>query len=131
MDFFAEYWLPDYPDHIIKRGKITISVSGEDHTAPILGRVQVTGDNTLQARIYDGGKIRYAKAVLRLEDDPGQYLAVDLNDNGLAGDRAAGDHIFSAQIPEQPFGLYTVEIETADEYGNTGIEKDPRVFVLH
>ncbi|MCK4853991.1 MAG: hypothetical protein KAT31_07010, partial [Bacteroidales bacterium] len=136
VEFFAEYWLPDYPDHIIKRGKITISVSGEDHTAPTVHWVQLTGDNTLQSRIYDGGKIQYAKAILRstddpMKDDPGLLLEVELNDEGAAGDRVAGDHVFSIKIPEQKFGLYTLEIETADINGNIRVEKDPRTYVIH
>ena len=136
VEFFAEYWLPDYPDHIIKRGKITISVSGEDHTAPLVRWVQLPGNNTLQARIHDGGKIQYVKASLRsrddpMKDDPGHYLEVELNDDGEAGDRAAGDNVFSVRIPEQKFGLYTLEIESADINGNVRIEKDPRIYVLY
>ena len=136
VEFFAEYWLPDYPDHIIKRGKITISVSGEDHTAPLVRWVQLPGNNTLQARIHDGGKIQYVKASLRsrddpMKDDPGHYLEVELNDDGEAGDRAAGDNVFSVRIPEQKFGLYTLEIESADINGNVRVEKDPRIYVLY
>ena len=136
VEFFAEYWLPDYPDHIIKRGKITISVSGEDHTAPLVRWVQLPGSNTLQASIHDGGKIKYAKAILRstddpMKDNPGLLLEVELNDDGVSGDRVAGDHVFSIKIPEQKFGLYTLEIETADINGNIRIEKDPHIYVIH
>jgi poly(3-hydroxybutyrate) depolymerase len=136
VEFFAEYWLPDYPDHIIKRGKITITVSGEDHTAPMVQWVQLPGDNTLQTRIYDGGKIAYAKAILRSKDDPmkdnpGKSFEVELNDDGMDGDRAVGDNVFSVRITEQKFGLYTVEIEVSDTYGNVRTEKEPQVFVLH
>ncbi|MCK5465143.1 MAG: hypothetical protein KAI95_19080, partial [Bacteroidales bacterium] len=136
VELFAEYWLPDYPHHIIKRGKITINVSGEDHTAPMVRWVQLTGDNTLQTRIYDGGKIQYAKAILRskadpVKADPGHYLEVELNDDGVAGDRVAGDNVFSRNIREQKFGLYTLEIETADIYGNLKVEKEPHVVVIH
>lgn len=136
VEFFAEYWLPDYPDHIIKRGKITIKISGEDQTAPLVQWVQLPGNNTLQAKIHDGGKIKYAKAILRsmedpMKDDPGLSLEVELNDDGLAGDRVAGDNIFSKKIPEQKFGLYTLEIESADIFGNMSVEKEPRIFVIH
>ncbi len=136
VEFFAEYWLPDYPDHIIKRGKITINISGEDHTAPLVRWVQLPGNNTLQAHIHDGGKIKYAKAILMsredpMKDDPGLYLEVELNDDGLAGDRVSGDNIFSRKIPEQKFGLYTLEIEAADIFGNMKLEKEPRIFVIH
>jgi hypothetical protein len=136
VDFFAEYWLPDYPDHIIKRGRITIKVSGEDQTAPVLKWVSLTGDNTIQARIYDGGMIHYAKAMLQSRDDPvkdnpGRTLEVSLNDNGEDGDRIAGDFVFSRKIPEQTFGLYNIAIEAADTYGNIGIDKAPGVYVIH
>ena len=33
IDFFAEYWLPEYPLHIIKQGIIKIEVKGKDNTA--------------------------------------------------------------------------------------------------
>jgi S-formylglutathione hydrolase FrmB len=136
VEFFAEYWLPDYPDHIIKRGKITISISGEDHTAPLVRWVQLLGNNTLQAQIHDGGEIQYAKAILSstddpMKDDPGHYLELELNDDGLAGDRVAGDNVFSKKIPEQKFGLYTLEIEATDIYGNRMVEKEPQVVVIH
>jgi hypothetical protein len=136
VEFFAEYWLPDYPDHIIKRGKITLTVSGKDDTAPMVRWVQLSGDNMLQARICDGGKIKYATAILSSKDDPmkdnpGRSFEVDLNDDGLDGDRAAGDNVFSVRIPEQKFGLYSVEIEVSDRYGNTRTQKEPQVFVLH
>jgi len=136
VEFFAEYWLPEYPDHIIKRGKITINVSGEDHTAPLVRWIQLPGNNTLQANIHDGGKIKYAKAILRstddpMKDDPGLLLEVELNDEGRAGDRVAGDHVFSIKIPEQKFGLYSLEIEAADINGNIRVKKDPRIYVIH
>ncbi len=136
VEFFAEYWLPDYPDHIIKRGKISIKVSGEDHTAPMVQWVQLPGNNTLQVKLYDGGKIRYARAILRQQDDPmndntGKTIEIELKDDGLDGDRAAGDNVFSKVIPEQKYGLYTVELEVADIYGNTRVEKEPDIFVLH
>jgi hypothetical protein len=89
------------------------------------------GNNTLQANIHDGGKIKYAKAILRSTDDPGLLLEVELNDEGAAGDRVAGDHVFSIKIPEQKFGLYTLEIEAADINGNIRVEKDPRIYVIH
>jgi hypothetical protein len=49
----------------------------------------------------------------------------------VAGDRVAGDNVFSIKIAEQKYGLYTLEIETADIFGNMRIEKDPKVFVIH
>ena len=94
------------------------------------------GNNTLQASIHNGGEIKYVKESLRstddpMKDDPGLLLEVELNDDGVGGDRVAGDHVFSIRIPEQKFGLYTLEIEAADINGNIRVEKDPRVFVIH
>jgi hypothetical protein len=136
VEFFTEYWLPDYPDHIIRRGKITLNVSGEDHTPPLIRWVRLPGNNTLLVKIHDGGKIQYARATLRSRDDPmkndpGLSIEAELNDDGVGGDKAAGDNVFSCKIPEQKFGLYTLAIETADIYGNIMVEKEPRVFVIH
>ena len=58
VEFFAEYWLPEYPYHIIKQGVIKIKVNGKDKTAPKIKWVKIPADNILQARIYDGSKIR-------------------------------------------------------------------------
>ncbi len=129
--FFAEYWLPDYPDHIIKRGKVTITVKGEDTTPPLMHWVQLPGDNILQARIFEGGPIQYAKAYLQPADTNGHSFEVELNDDGTDGDKVAGDNVFSRKIPERGFGLYSIEIEAADGNGNIRIDKAPQVFVLH
>ena len=131
IEFFAEYWLPDYPDHIIKRGTIKIKVTGKDTTPPKVRWVQISGDNTIQVRIYDGGKIQYVKAILRSKDNPEKFLKVELKDDGKEGDRTDGDNVFSKKIPDQKFGLYNVEIEAADSFGNKMVEKKPDVFVLH
>jgi hypothetical protein len=66
-----------------------------------------------------------------MKDDPGRYLEVELNDDGMEGDKVAGDNVFSIKIPEQKFGLYTLEIEAADINGNIRVEKDPRIYVIH
>ena len=58
LQFFAEYWLPEYPYHIIKQGVIEIKVNGSDKTPPKIKWVKIHADNVLQARIYDGSKIR-------------------------------------------------------------------------
>ena len=34
IDFIAEYWLPDYPNHIIRQGKVAVKVTGSDQTPP-------------------------------------------------------------------------------------------------
>jgi len=131
ITFFAEYWLPDYPDHIIKRGKIELKISGKDSTPPVLRWVDISGDNTIEARIYDGGEITDVRAVLRSKAQPDKILSFDLKDEGLDGDRESGDHVFSKKIPDQLFGLYHIEIKAADSIGNSMTEKASGVKVLH
>jgi hypothetical protein len=129
--FFAEYWLPAYPDHIIKRGKIEIKVRGRDSTPPVLRWVEISGDNTIEARIYDGGEIPLVRATLRSKDQPDHILSFDLKDEGLDGDRESGDFVFSKKVPDQLFGLYHIEIEARDALGNKMTEKAQGDFVLH
>ena len=129
--FFAEYWLPAYPDHIIKRGKIEIKVRGRDSTPPVLRWVEISGDNTIEARIYDGGEIPLVRATLRSKDQPDHILSFDLNDEGLDGDRESGDFVFSNKVPDQLFGLYHIEIEARDALGNKMTEKAFGDKVLH
>ena len=131
IEFFAEYWLPDYPNHIIKRGKVKIEVTGTDTTPPTVKWVKGSGDNVIQAKVYDGGKIQYVKARLSSRDDPEKFFEVELTDDGKEGDRAEGDNVFSQKIPDQKFGLYSVEIEAADSFGNKMVEKKSDVIVIH
>ena len=131
IDFIAEYWLPDNPNHIIKQGKISIKVSGRDITPPELQWVRIPGDNVIQAKIYDGSMIHNVKAKLILKDNPNIYFEVKLNDNGGYGDRAQDDNVFSYEIPEQKFGLFQVEITAIDSFGNLMTKKSPDIFVLH
>jgi len=131
VEFFAEYWLPDYPYHIIKRGKVKINVTGKDRTPPKVGWIRISGDNVIQARIYDGSKIQSVIAKLISKDKPEEFFKVELKDNGKEGDRAEADNVFSKMIPDQKFGLYNIEIEATDSFGNSMIEKESDVFVLH
>ncbi len=142
VEFFAEYWLPDYPRHIIKRGNIKLMVSGKDETPPVLQWVKVTGDNTIQVKLYDGSKIQQVKATFTFRKDlntffegnldfKGNLNHIGLNDEGKTGDRAEGDNVFSHRLPEQGFGLFSVEIEATDSFGNTMVEKWPDTCVLH
>ena len=50
IEFFAEYWLPEYPFHIIKQGVIKIKVKGKDNTPPKIRWVKIPGDNIIQAK---------------------------------------------------------------------------------
>jgi len=129
--FFAEYWLPDKPDHIIKNGKISIKVTGKDITPPELQWVRIPGDNVIQAKILDGSVVRNVKAKLVLKDKPDKYFEVELKDDGSNGDKAENDNVFSFEIPEQRFGLYNIEISAADSSENLMTKKSPDIFVLY
>ena len=130
VEFFAEYWLPDYPNHIIKRGKVRINVHGKDSTPPQLQWVRGSGDNVIQAKVYDGGKIQSVNAKLISKEDPEKFFQVELTDDGKEGDRAEGDHVFSRKIPDRKFGLYNVEIEAIDAFGNKMTETKPDIIVF-
>lgn len=131
VELFAEYWLPDYPYHIIKQGNIKLRVTGKDETPPKVLWVQVSGDNTLQVRIYDGGIIQSVSAKLIEKENPEKSFEVTLNDLGENGDISASDQVFSIKIPEQLFGLYQVEIKANDSFGNKMSTSWPGSFVLY
>ena len=129
--FFAEYWLPDYPLHIIKQGVIKIKVQGRDTSPPQMGWVDIPGDNIIHVKVYDGSKIQSVKARLILKENPEKSFEVELKDDGLAEDSAGGDRVFSKKIPEQKFGFYRVVVEAIDSFGNKMIEEAPGEFLLH
>lgn len=131
IEFFAEYWLPDYPLHIIKQGIVKIEVKGTDSTAPVIRWIQTSGDNTLQAKMHDGSKIEWVKANVTLNNDPTNSIEIELNDKGLTGDRAEDDYVFSKKIPEQEFGMYRIVIEAMDSHGNKIVEESAEEFLLH
>lgn len=131
IEFFAEYWLPDYPLHIIKQGVIKIEVKGKDTTPPQIHWIHVPGDNMIQAKVYDGSKIQSVKAKLIVKDDPSKSIDVELKDEGKAGDRTDSDNVFSKKIPDQKFGIYRVVILAIDSVGNQTIEEVADNFVLH
>ncbi len=131
IDFVAEYWLPDYPNHIIKQGRVKIKVTGKDTTPPELQWIRIPGDNIIQVKVYDGAKIENVSAKLILISDPGKYFTVQLKDDGKNGDRAENDNVFSFRIPERRFGLYNAEVTAADSYGNIMTKVVPEYFVLH
>ena len=131
VKFFAEYWLPNYPDHIIKRGVVEINIDGKDQTAPELDWVKISGDNVIQAKLVDGGRISSVKAKFLLKDDPKKSFELELNNEGDAGDLAKGDLVFSRKIQEVGFGSYHVVIEAVDSYGNTTKKEWPETMVVH
>ena len=131
MDFFAKYWLPDYPFHIIKQGVIKIKVQGKDVTPPQISWVDIPGDNIIYAKVYDGSTVQSIKATFILKDDPGKSFEVELKDDGLADDRVKEDRLLGKKIPEQKFGFYRVVVEAIDSFGNKTIEEVPGEFLLH
>jgi len=131
IDFFAEYWLPEYPYHIIKQGVVKIHVKGKDNTPPNISWVQVPGDNIIHAKVYDGSKVQSVKATFILKDDPSKTFDVELTDDGIEEDSVVGDSVFSKKIPNQKFGLYRVILEATDSFGNKTTEEAPDTFVLH
>jgi hypothetical protein len=133
LKFFAEYWLPDAPSHIIKQGKIKIQVKGKDTTPPELCWVQIPGDNIIRAKLFDGSKIQTVKAklILRIKDEPEKSFYVELNDNGVNGDMSENDNVFSAQLPRQKLGFYRILIEATDSFGNTLTEEPADKYFLH
>ena len=56
---------------------------------------------------------------------------VELKDDGMDGDQAENDNVFSKKILGQKFGFYKVAIESVDSFGNKLIEEAPEEFVLH
>lgn len=131
IDLFAEYWLADYPDHYIKNRKVSITVSGKDQTPPQLAWKQISGDNIYQLRLFDGGRIAAVELCVWPEKEPDARLCFALNDEGISGDRAAGDAVFSAKLTVPSFGLYQAEIIARDSYGNENRLQIPESFILH
>jgi len=131
LEFFVEYWLPEYPLHIIREGRVRFVVKGKDTTPPVVGPVYVTGDNVLHVKIYDGAKVQRVKARLIEEKDPKKTIETVLADDGRRHDRAGNDLVFSARIPDRVFGIFHVVIEAEDAFGNKTMEDRAERFVLH
>jgi S-formylglutathione hydrolase FrmB len=131
ISFIAEYWLPDYPNHIIRQGKVNLKITGRDNTPPEMQWIEIRGDNVIQTRIYDGTALRNVKAKLILKAKPDRILEFELKDDGINGDIAGSDNVFSFKVPEQRFGLYNVEVSATDSSGNTMSGTAPGIYVLH
>ena len=129
ISFWVEYWLPNNPEHIIKRGTIQIKVEGEnDMTPPVFRWLKVINDQTIQVKLSDGSGIE--KVRLRLVPDKEaasqRYLKWDtpeefsmtLNDQAEHGDKVAGDSVFSLKVNGTPSYFYTVEIMMEDSLHN-------------
>jgi|GEM_PF-599587 len=131
MEFLVEYYVPEYPFHHRRQGRVAVEVQGRDQTAPKIRWVQIPGDNLVQVKLFDGSRIQGVKAKLILRDEPTKSIEVELNDDGLAGDRAAGDNIFSKKIEEQKFGIYRLLLEAKDAAGNTMVQEAPGAYVVY
>lgn len=132
-EFFAEYWTPDYPMHVVHEGVVKVKIGGADKTPPVIEQVQYRGDNTIEAKIIDGGKIKSASARLNQpqEKEKDKETLLKLNDEGRDGDRAANDNIFSARLPDKKFSVYNVIIEAEDDSGNKVSKEEKRQFIAH
>ena len=131
IDFFVEYWQPEYPLHIIRQGTVKVNVRGEDTTPPIIGNIYATADNVIQIQLIDGSKIKQVKATLIDDNDPKKVLSGVLTDDGTNGDRASNDLVFSQKIPSQVFGIFRVVIEGEDTAGNKFVHESNEKVVLH
>ncbi len=130
IKLLAEYWLPNYPYHIIKKGELSITVEGHDQTPPVIRWVDFGADNTLQVKLFDGDKIASVQARLVNEKEPDQVFEFSLNHQETSDDNVAGDQFFSYQIPEQGFGLYKIQIIASDASGNRTAKNWPGSLVV-
>lgn len=122
-EFFAEYWLPQYPMHLVRQGVVKVKVSGKDLTPPIIDTIQFRGDNTIEVKVIDGGAIKSVRAKMIRQHELEKVIDVQLKDDGTNGDRTANDHVYSVRIPDQKFGIYRIVVEAVDASGNkTGKE---------
>jgi S-formylglutathione hydrolase FrmB len=129
--FFAEYWTPKYPMHIVKQGIVKVSISGKDLTPPSIDTIQFRGDNTIEVKVIDGGHIKSVSAKLIRQNEPEKVIDVALTDNGNDGDRTANDHVYSMHIPDQKFGIYRIVVEAVDASGNRSAKEGNGWFVGH
>ena len=127
----VQYWVPEYPDHFIKGGNISIRVSGEDITTPTCHRATISNDNILRVYVRDGGKVRKVVATLHPEDEPSDKIVSELSDSGYGVDRVSGDHIFSAKLDVPKFGKYSIVLEMTDEFGNTAKQELEDTYILY
>jgi hypothetical protein len=130
-DVYGEYWTAEYPYHHIKAGTARISVSGKDQTPPSIEYIQFGSDNTIEAKIFDGGKVAAAAARLNEQDDLRKNFVVELKDDGKNGDRVAGDNVYSIKIPENKFKTYRVIVSAKDNAGNETSKEEKLIFVAH
>ncbi|NND32322.1 MAG: hypothetical protein HKN76_06985 [Saprospiraceae bacterium] len=129
IEFWVEYWLPNNPEHIIKRGRIEVEVQGEeDQTAPVFRWLSVTNDKNIQVKLNDGTKVEDVRLTMIPDSvaSTKRYLSwttpeefsVTLHDDGKDGDKCADDNVFSARIKGKAAYFYKTEITSQDALGN-------------
>lgn len=131
INMLAEYWVAEYPFHHTRRGLVSIRVSGEDKTPPIIDHVEVGPDNKLSIKVTDGSKISEVRAKLILKKDSSKTVDLSPADTGKNGDQVPNDNVFSISIPEQRFGIYRVIVEAKDEHENAVVEEWNKEVVVH
>ena len=58
IEFYYKLQLPkERPEHFFKYGKLKVTVTGTDDTAPTMSWFNISGDNTIQSRLLDGSEI--------------------------------------------------------------------------
>ncbi len=130
LDFWLEYWVPNLPEHIIKRGTASIRVEGSrDETAPVFKWMEVRNDRKMVVAAYDPSGIKLVKVRMIPDEEASQirYINWDkpegfeivLGDKGESGDNFAGDSIFSASITNRANYYYKTEIQITDFEDNT------------
>ncbi|WP_339926271.1 alpha/beta hydrolase-fold protein [uncultured Cyclobacterium sp.] len=133
IPFYVEYWTPGdiSGQHIIHKGKINITVKGEDKTAPVVQWVQVLNDELIEARIYDGTSVNKVMLTLSPNEEKSTLkhvnwdlvpstFSIELKDDGLGQDAVKGDGIYSARISGKPTYFYDLSFEISDSLGNQG-----------
>lgn len=129
IPLYLEYWLPDRPLHVIKRGKISLRISGRDNTAPEISWATVTGKNLLQMKVRDGSGVKEVNGTFKGKNE--NTFLVTLNDLGIGGDRAKSDQVFSVLCPPQVFGFYQLTLQLVDIHGNKSEKEISDPFLLH
>lgn len=120
--FMAEYWVPHAPEHIVKKGLLRVKVKGVDSTAPKARSAELLPGNVLAVQVVEGGTVKTVTARIIQTLDPSLEIVVELNDNGIKGDRIAQDTYFCAVAPDLPPGEYRVILEMTDSAGNAGTD---------
>ena len=139
--FFAEYWIPDNKLHIIKKGTISVKVKGKDTTPPVIDWIQINGNNTILAKVYDGSGIENVKATLIPVNDVKGLDDVNLKDPGLNIEatlaieysdsyKKPSAGIFSTKLVTGATYFYRVKIEAKDIFGNSSVTNGSEVFLV-